>query len=163
MVLLKKTVWDTLVAKVNNIDISGFVLKTKYDTDKSYSEKKISDIEKKIPDTSGLVKKTDYNAKVTEIESKIPSISGLATISTLTAVENKIPDESNLVKNADYETKTTEVEKNVTNHNHDKYITASEFNMVTAEIFAASIAQANSVTKTDFDHKLITLNKNVTK
>ena len=57
MVLLKKTVWDTLVAKVNNIDISGFVLKTKYDTDKSYSEKEISDIEKKIPDTSGLVKK----------------------------------------------------------------------------------------------------------
>ena len=163
MILLKKTVWDTLVAKVNNIDISGFVLKTKYDTDKSYSEKKISDREKKIPGTSGLVKKTDYNAKVTEIESKIPSISGLATISTLTAVENKIPDESNLVKNADYETKTTEAEKNVTNHNHDKYITASEFNIVTAEIFAASIAQANSVTKTDFDHKLITLNKNVTK
>ena len=27
--------YDKLVAKVNNIDISGFVLKTQYDTDKS--------------------------------------------------------------------------------------------------------------------------------
>ena len=30
----------------------------------------------KIPDTSGLVKKKNYNAKISEIESKIPSISG---------------------------------------------------------------------------------------
>ena len=28
---------------------------------------------KKVPDTSRLAKKTDYNAKVTEIESKIPT------------------------------------------------------------------------------------------
>ena len=71
--------YDKLVAKVNNINTSGFVLKTKYDTDKS-------DLEKKIPNISGLVKKTDYNAKITEIKSKIPSISGLATNSVLTAV-----------------------------------------------------------------------------
>ena len=31
----KKTVYDELVAKVNNIDTSGFVLKTKYNADKS--------------------------------------------------------------------------------------------------------------------------------
>ena len=49
--------YDKLVAKVNNIDISGFVLKTKYDTDKSDLVKKISDADKKIPDTSKLVKK----------------------------------------------------------------------------------------------------------
>ena len=48
--VVKKTVYDKLAAKVNNIDISGFVLKTKYDTDKS-------DLEKKILDTSELVKK----------------------------------------------------------------------------------------------------------
>ena len=29
--VVKKTVYDKLVAKVNNIDTSGFVLKTKYD------------------------------------------------------------------------------------------------------------------------------------
>ena len=31
----KRTEYDKLVAKVNSIDASGFVLKTKYDTDKS--------------------------------------------------------------------------------------------------------------------------------
>ena len=65
----KKTVYDKLVAKGNNIDTSGFVLKTKYYTDQS-------EIENKIPNTSGLVKKLDYNTKITEIENKTPSISG---------------------------------------------------------------------------------------
>ena len=65
-----------LVAKVNNIDTSGFVLKTKYDTDKS-------ELENKISDTSGLVKKTDYNTKISKIEGKIPDISNLATKTAL--------------------------------------------------------------------------------
>ena len=33
--VVKKTMYDKLVTKVNNIDSSRFVLKTKYDTDKS--------------------------------------------------------------------------------------------------------------------------------
>ena len=33
--VVKKTVYDKLVAKVNNIDTSRFILKSKYDTDKS--------------------------------------------------------------------------------------------------------------------------------
>ena len=70
--IVTKTVYDKIVAKVNSTDTNGFVLKTKYDTDKT-------ELEKKIPDTSGLVKKTDYNAEITEIEGKIRSISGLAT------------------------------------------------------------------------------------
>ena len=82
--------YDKLFAKVNNIDTSGFVLKTKYDTDKSSLEKKISDEDKIIPETSEPVKKTDYNVKSTEIEDKILRISGLATDAALTAVENKI-------------------------------------------------------------------------
>ena len=32
--VVKKTVYDKLIAKVSNIDTSEFVLKTKYDTDK---------------------------------------------------------------------------------------------------------------------------------
>ena len=67
------------------------MLKTKYDADKTK-------LENKIPDTSGLVKKTDCNTKITEIEGKIPSISGLATNAALTTVENKIPNISSLVK-----------------------------------------------------------------
>ena len=35
---VKKDVYDKLVAKVDNIDTTGFVLKTKYDMDKSESE-----------------------------------------------------------------------------------------------------------------------------
>ena len=85
--VVKKAVYGKLAAKVNNIDISTFVLKTKYDRDKSK-------IENKIPDTSGLVKKT----KLTELQNKIPDVSGLATKTALTAVENKIPDVSSLVK-----------------------------------------------------------------
>ena len=46
--VVKKTVYDKLVAKVNIIDTSGFVLKTKYDLDKSDLEKKISDADKKF-------------------------------------------------------------------------------------------------------------------
>ena len=48
--IVKKAMYDKLVEKVNNIDNSGFVLKTKYQTDKS-------ELEKKITDTSDLVKK----------------------------------------------------------------------------------------------------------
>ena len=66
--------------------------KTKYEKDRSDFEDKTTEIDKKIPDISDLVKKTDFNAKITEVKGKIPSITGLATNSALTAVENKIPD-----------------------------------------------------------------------
>ena len=105
----------------------------------------------KIPDTSSLVKKTDYSSKNTEIEGKIPSINGLATNSALSAVENKIPDVSGLVKKTYYDTKISEIEKKFSDHNHDEYITTPEFNNSAAEVFTARLAQANSVTKTDFD------------
>ena len=62
----------------------------------------------------------------------------------------------------DYDTKITEIEKKLTNHNHDKYFTTPEFNKLTAEIFAARLAQANLITKTDFNAKLSSLNRKVT-
>ena len=70
--VVKKTAYDKLVAKVTSIGTSRFVLKNKYDKEKS-------EIENKIRDTGGLVKKTDYNAKISEIEGKIANIGGLAT------------------------------------------------------------------------------------
>ena len=48
--VVKKTVYNKLVAKVDNINTSDFVLKTKYNNDKT-------ELENKIPDTSCLVKK----------------------------------------------------------------------------------------------------------
>ena len=70
--VVKKDVYNKLVAKVSNIDTSRFVLKTKYDTDKS-------ELENKIPDVSNLVKKT----KLTELD----DISNLATKTALTTFE----------------------------------------------------------------------------
>ena len=125
--VIKKTVYDKLVAKVTSIDTSRFVLKTKYDSDKS-------EIENKIPNISGLVEKADYNTKITEIENKIPDVNSLATKTALTAVENKITDASGLVKKTDYNTKITEIEKKLTNHNHDKYITTPDFNTLAADV-----------------------------
>ena len=86
----KKSVYDKLVAKVNNIDTNAFALKTKYQTDKIK-------LEKKIPDMSNLVKKT----KLTELENKISDVSSLVTKPALTVVENKIPSVINLVKKTD--------------------------------------------------------------
>ena len=48
--VVKKTVYDELVAKVDNIDASDFVLKNKDNTDKK-------ELENKIPETTDLVKK----------------------------------------------------------------------------------------------------------
>ena len=92
--VVKKDVYDKLVTNVNaiplnDIDTSRFVLKTKYDRDKS-------ELENKVPDTSGLVEKTGYNTKIAKIGGKIPDISNLATKNPLTIVENKIPSVSNL-------------------------------------------------------------------
>ena len=80
----------------------------------------------------------------------------------MTAAENKIPNVNNLVKKADYNTKVNEIEKEITDHKHDEYITTSEFNMLTAENFAARLAQVNLVTKTYFDEKLINLKRKIT-
>ena len=106
------TVYDELVTKVNNIETSGFVLKTNQIIN--------------LLILVGLLK-TDSNPKIREIQIQIPSISALATKSAFTAVENKIPDISSLVKKTDYSANVNEVEKKVTDHNHDKYITTSEF------------------------------------
>ena len=96
--VVKKSEYNKLDTKVDNIDTSGFVLKNKCDTDKSGLEKKISDVDKRILDTSAFGKKIDYSSTITELENKIPSISGLATNSALTAVQNEIPNVNNLVK-----------------------------------------------------------------
>ena len=114
MMLLIAKVNSQLVAKVNNTDTSGIVLKTKYDADKTELEKN--------PDTSRLVKKSDYNAKIGELGNKIPSSSCLATTSAFTGVENKIHSVNNLVTKTDYDTKISELEKRLADYKHDKYI-----------------------------------------
>ena len=122
------------IKTISHVDTTGFVLKS-------------------------MIKKTDYNTKITEIEGKIPDISNLATKAALTSVENKIPSVNYLVKKTDYNTKITEIENKLNNHNHDKYIDNSEFNKLAVDVFNARTAQANLITKTDFDAKLLSLSK----
>ena len=61
-----------------------------------------------------------------------------------------------------HNTKVTEIEKKITDRNHDKYIDTQEFNKSAADVFNARLAQANLITKTDFDAKLSSLNKKIT-
>ena len=84
---VKKTVYNKLAAKVNNIDTSALVFKTEYQTDKT-------ELENKIPDVNDFVKKET----LTELEKKNPDVSSLATKTALTAVENEIPSVSSLAK-----------------------------------------------------------------
>ena len=58
MKLPKKTVYDNLVEKVNNIDTSGFVLKTKFDTDKQSEKEKLMTQKRKCLILVDLLKKS---------------------------------------------------------------------------------------------------------
>ena len=135
--VIKKTEYDKLVAKVNGIDNTNFVSKTKYEKDESDFEDKINKIEKKYQILVVWLKK-HFNTKVTEIEGNIPSITGLATNSELSAVENEIPDISSLVKKTDFNTKATEIEGKIPD-------------------------VSSLVKKTDFDTRLKKISDSVTK
>ena len=146
--VVKKAVSYQLAAKVNNIDTSEFVLKIKYKTDKTKLKGK-------------FLMRLTLLKKLTELENNIPDISRLATKTALAAVENKIPSVSSLVKK-NYDTEMSENEKKITDHEDEKYITTLEFNTVAVDDFNTRLAQANLITKTDFDPKLSTLNRKIT-
>ena len=172
--------YDKLVTKVHKIDTSRFVVKTKYQTDKSELEKKVPNVselskktnyntkissltkiteliavENKIPSVNILISKTYFKKKVTEIEGKVPDTTNLATKSALNAVDNKIPSTSNLVEKS----KLTDIEKKLNDYDHDKYITTTKFNKLIVEKFSPRLKQENLVTKKDFDDKLKSLNQ----
>ena len=121
--LLKKTVYNKLAAKVNHIDTSEFVLKTKYHTDKT-------ELENKIPDVTNSVKKT----KLTELENKIPDVSRLATNSALTEVENEIPNVSSLVKKQTMTQKSVSLKRNAR---------LAQVNLITKTNFDAKLSSLN--------------------
>ena len=149
--MLKKLTYDKLVAKVNSDDTNDFMLKTKYQTDKTESENK-------IPNVTNFVKE----AKLTELENEIPDISNLATKTALTTLGNEIHDVSNLVNKTDYNTNITEIKNELNNHIHDKYIDTQEFNKFVADVFNARLAQAKLIAETEFDAKLSSLNRKST-
>ena len=96
-------------------------------------------------DITNLATKTTLNAKKMWLKVlvlvKVLSITNLATTTGLTTDENKILNVNNLVKKTDNNTKISEIQKKITDHVHDKYITTPEFIKLTAENFAARLAQ----------------------
>ena len=91
---LKKTEYNSLKTKVDNIYTTDFVKKNKYEGDGVSLEKKISGIKTIVE--SGVASKDDLDA----VKDKIPNISGFLLTSVfnskITEVENKIPEIKNL-------------------------------------------------------------------
>ena len=111
--VVKKTYYNTLKSKLDGIDVSKDVGKTKYETDRKAIYDKIDVIEKKIPVLTDFVTTARFNH-----EKNL-----LATKAALTAVENKIPDVSNLATKTSlssllpvstFNSKVTELEGKVT-------------------------------------------------
>ena len=99
--LTTETSINNLKTKVDGIDLTKYVKKTDYDT-------KVVNLELKGPDVSRMLQTSTFNSKITEIEgkittvdNKIPDISGLASKTELTTVDNKIPDISGLASKAE--------------------------------------------------------------
>ena len=84
--VVKKTDYNTLKRKVDDIDVSKYVGSTKYETDAKAIYDKIDAVEKKIPVLTDFVTTARFNH-----EKNL-----LATKTALTTVENKIPDVSTL-------------------------------------------------------------------
>lgn len=69
--IVVKKLYDKLLTTVNAIDTkipcTGELSLEQYESDKQGLGKKIKDVDKKILNTTVLVKKTDYITKITEI------------------------------------------------------------------------------------------------
>ena len=170
---LLKTVYNTLKNKVDTIDTSKSVSRTKFTTDTNSLDDKIDKVEKKIPDISGLATKSsatrliteqeDYTDKVkkkipdisglasktelTAVENKIPDVSGLATTSALTAVENKIPDITNLITKTDFNTKLKSVSDRVTNNKSKDILLDNELKKLQTRVDSSEKIKLNDLQK----------------
>ena len=80
--VVKKTEYNALKAKVDAIDTSAFITRTKFTADTNSLDDKIDKVEKKIPVLTNFVTTARFNH-----EKNL-----LATQTALTTVENKIPD-----------------------------------------------------------------------
>ena len=127
--VVKKTVSDKLVAKLNNIDTNNFVLKTTYETDKS-------ELENKIPAVSNLVKKTDYNTKITEIEKTLTDHNHDKYIDTqefnklAAEVFNVRIAQTNLITKTNFDAKFSSLYRKITSNKTKHLLVENELNKV---------------------------------
>ena len=96
---------------------------------------KISEVENKIANTSGLVTTTILNTKISKVENKTHSVGVL-------------------VKETEYDAKMKDIE--------GKYFTTADYNKFTRDILDVKIKQKQAVNKSDIDKKLININKKIT-
>ena len=75
-------------------------------------------------------------------------------------IENKIPEKSSLVTATVLNTKTVEVEIKILGNSI--YITFHNFHKVTEEHFEETLKQTDLVVRTNFDNKLISINRRIT-
>ena len=80
---------DITTPKTKNVDTSNFVDKTKFSTDTNALDDKIDEVDKKIPDISGLTTKTSltaylqtttFDSKISEVENKITTNDALTKV-----------------------------------------------------------------------------------
>ena len=111
--VVKNTDYNALKSKVDDIDVSKYVGRTKYETDGKAIYDKIDAVEKKIPVLADLVTTARFNH-----EKKL-----LLTKTAFTTVKNKIPDVSilatkmslsSLLPVSTFNSKVTELEGKVT-------------------------------------------------
>ena len=148
--VVKKTVYNTLKTKVDAIDTSNFVSRTKFTTDTNALDDKINKVEKKIPDITSLATKSsvtyliaEAENKIDKVDKKIPDISRLAAITALTAVESKIPDVTGFVKQSDYSNEITKIKNDyATNASLD-----SKLNDLKAQHIADEVKRVDDKTK----------------
>ena len=137
---------------------SGLVTKTQYDSEKQGLEKKkTEDVDKKMLNGSGLVKKCDYIIKITEIENKIPDISQAALVALATA---KITDITDQVTKTTINTKAAEIGNKILVTL--SFITTQEFSQITKISFDASMKEAakNLASKSPVDNGVHNAEKN---
>ena len=171
--VVKKTVYNTLKNKVDAIDTSKFVSRTKFTTDTNSLDNKIDKVEKKIPDISGsatissvtclITEQEDYTDKVkkkipdisglvsktelTAVKNKIPDVSRLATTSALTVVENKIPDITSLITKTDFDTKLKNISDRVTNNKSKDILLDNELKKLKTHVDSSEKIKLNDLLK----------------
>ena len=116
------------ITKLEAVDTSNFVSKTKFTADTNTLENKVDDVEIKIPDISGLATKSSltaylptvtFNSKVTEVENKIKDNDTLAkSVGTrITSIETNLngfkkKDLTGYAKKGDVATYITTIKNN---------------------------------------------------
>ena len=107
----------------------------------------IKDVDKKMPNTSELIKNVDYNTKITKIENRIPYTIDLVTTTALNAkiieIENKIPDVTNLATKSALNTKAAETENEIPDTSH--FINTQAFNKLTKISVDARMKEAEKL------------------